>query len=238
MNENLDGFVDAGSYNWLPMVDLFRPFTALPAYGLGALIVLLLYAVQSEVRFGQKARKISPGSADRGSTLAVSLSSAIPVLGFVLAMKMRTSPGRVLLPMWLGAIPGMPASAWVGVVVGALGLLVRLWSVLTLRDRYTRTLLTGTDHALERGGPYRFVRHPGYLGSLLCLNGIAVASGDLLTAIASIAATGTAYAYRIHVEDAMLIARFGTPYETYCREVHSLMPFSSSRFGSSERKDS
>lgn len=218
------------------MVDLFRPFTALPAYGLAALLVLLLYAVQSEVRFGQKARKISPGSADRGSTLAVSLSSGIPVLGFVLAMKTRTSPGRVLLPRWLGAIPGMPAIAWVGVVIGALGLLVRLWSVLTLRDRYTRTLLTGTDHALERGGPYRFVRHPGYLGSLLCLNGIAVASGDLLTAIASIAVTSTAYAYRIHVEDAMLVARFGASYESYCREVHALIPFASSLLGASERK--
>lgn len=218
------------------MVELFRPFTMLPAYGLAALMVLLLYAVQSEVRFGQKARKMSPGSADRGSTLAVSLSSAIPVLGFVLAMKARTSRGGILLPISLGAIPGMPAIAWVGVIIGALGLLVRLWSVLTLRDRYTRTLLTGNDHALERGGPYRFVRHPGYLGSLLCLNGIAVASGDLLTAIVSIAATSIAYAYRIRVEDTMLIARFGASYERYCREVHSLIPFAPSLFGIGERR--
>lgn len=218
------------------MVELFRLFTVLPAYGLAALMVLLLYAVQSEVRFGQKARKMSPGSADRGSTLAVSLSSAIPVLGFVLAMKARTSRGGILLPSWLGAIPGMPAIAWVGVILGALGLLVRLWSVLTLRDRYTRTLLTGNDHALERGGPYRFVRHPGYLGSLLCLNGIALASGDLLTAIASIAATGIAYAYRISVEDTMLIARFGASYEMYCREVHSLIPFAPSHFALGERR--
>ena len=209
------------------MIDFFRPLLSLPTYGLGALAVLLLYAVQSEVRFGKKARQMSTGPADRGSSLAVSLSSAIPVLGFVLAMK---TPTR-----WLGVIPGMPAIAWIGVIMGALGLLVRLWSVVTLRDRYTRTLLTTTDHPLERGGPYRFVRHPGYLGSLLCLNGIAVASGDVLTAIASIAATSTAYAYRIHVEDAMMIARFGSLYETYCREVPALMPFPFSLVGSSER---
>lgn len=210
------------------MSDWFSPFTALPAYGLAALVVLLLYAVESELRFGRKARTISAGPADRGSTLAVSLSSAIPVLGFVLAMKTRTSPGRVFLPSRLGAIPGMPAIAWLGVGIGGLGLLVRLWSVLTLRDRYTRTLRIQTDHALERAGPYRFVRHPGYLGSLLCLNGIAVASGDLLTAIASIAATSAAYAYRIHVEDAMLIAQFGATYQSYRREVRALMPFASS----------
>ncbi len=219
------------------MVEVLRPFTLLPAYGLAALMVLLLYAVQSEVRFGQKARKISPGSADRGSTLAVSVASAIPVLGFVLAMKARTSAGRSVLLSFLRALPGMPAIAWVGVTIAALGLLVRLWSVLMLRDRYTRTLLTaGDSHVLERGGPYRFVRHPGYLGSLLCLNGIAVASGDLLIAIVSIAVTGTAYAYRIHVEDAMLIARFGASYESYRREVHSLMPFPASLFGVGKRR--
>jgi protein-S-isoprenylcysteine O-methyltransferase Ste14 len=211
------------------MPDVLRPFTALPGYGVGGLLVLLLYAIQSEVRFGPKARRLSPGPADRGSTLAVSLSSAIPVLGFVLAMKTRGSPARTLLPSWFGAMPGMPAIAWVGVGIGALGLLVRLWSVLALRDRYTRTLLTGTDHSLERGGPYRFVRHPGYLGSLLCLNGIAMASGDLLTVMASLGATTAAYAYRIRVEDAMLVARFGASYQSYCGTVGALMPFRSFR---------
>ena len=83
-------------------------------------------------------------------------------------------------PAWLlgpGAMPGMPAVAWVGVGLGGLGLIIRLWSVLTLRQRYTRTLLVHEGHAIERGGPYRFVRHPGYLGSLLCLNGTLAAFG-------------------------------------------------------------
>jgi protein-S-isoprenylcysteine O-methyltransferase len=69
-------------------------------------------------------------------------------------------------------MPGLPAVAWTGVLLGALGLGLRFWAVLTLRDRYTRTLLVQDDHAIERGGPYRWIRHPGYLGSLLCLNGI------------------------------------------------------------------
>ena len=228
--------VDPAKLQWAPMVEVFRPFMLLPAYGLAALVVLLLYAVQSELRFGQKARKMLPGSADRGSTLAVSLSSAVPVLGFVLAMKAQTSRRGVGLPNWFGPMPAMPAIAWAGVIVGALGLLLRLWSVLTLRHRYTRTLLTSNNHALECGGPYRFVRHPGYLGSLLCLNGIAVASGELLILMVSIAVTGVAYAYRIHVEDAMLVARFGASYERYCREVHSLIPFAPPLFNLGERK--
>src|SRR5215470_1144843 len=113
------------------MPDALRPFSTLPSYGIGALIVLLLYAVQAEIRFGRKARTMTAGPEDRGSTWAVGLSSAVPVIGFVLAMKTRVSPG-------LGLLPGMPYIAWVGVGVGALGLLIRLWSLLTLRDRYTR----------------------------------------------------------------------------------------------------
>src|SRR6185312_12782919 len=58
----------------------------LPAHGKGALLLLLLYAVQSEIRFGAKARSGIPGATDRWSTLAVSLSAAVPVVGFVLAM--------------------------------------------------------------------------------------------------------------------------------------------------------
>src|SRR6185312_10122457 len=103
----------------------------LPAHGKGALLLLLLYAVQSEIRFGAKARSGIPGATDRWSTLAVSLSAAVPVVGFVLAMK-----GRIASDM-----PGMPAIAWVGVGLGALGLLLRLWALLVLRERYTRTLL-------------------------------------------------------------------------------------------------
>jgi protein-S-isoprenylcysteine O-methyltransferase Ste14 len=217
------------------MSSVLRPFAALPGYGVGALLVLLLYAVQSEIRFGPKARTMSTGPADRGSTLAVSLSAVVPVLGFVLAMKRRESEAHALLPSWFGIMPGMPAIAWVGVVLGTLGLLVRLWSVLILRNRYTRTLLTQAGQILERRGPYRFVRHPGYLGSLLCLNGIAMASGDLLTLIASLAATTAAYAYRIRVEDEMLIAQFGASYRTYCGEVGALMPFRSFRRIASEQ---
>lgn len=34
------------------MSELISRFTALPAYGIGALVVVLLYALQSEIRFG------------------------------------------------------------------------------------------------------------------------------------------------------------------------------------------
>ena len=134
------------------------------------------------------------------------------------------------IPRWFrdAVIPGLPLVVWIGVGVGVAGLAIRLAAVLTLRERYTRTLMVGESHTIERNGPYRWVRHPGYLGSLLCLNGVALASGNLVTAVASLVATLAAYAYRIKVEDEMLVASLGAPYAQYRREVRALLPLSRS----------
>lgn len=222
------------------MSDLLSRFTALPPYGIGALLVLLLYALQSEVRFGPRARAMRPEKSDRMSTLVLSIAGLVPVLGFALAMK-ASSPGMAtVLPRWFrgAAVPGLPATAWVGVALAICGLALRLWAVLTLRERYTRTLLVNDGQAVERGGPYRWVRHPGYLGSLMCLDGIALASGNAVTLLASLVATGAAYAYRVRVEDAMLVAALGTSYARYREQVPALLPsFRSATVAGHSRRD-
>ena len=201
-------------------------FTALPPYAIGALLVVLLYALQAEVRFGSRARTMRPGPSDRNSTLAVSASSAVPVLGLVLAVK-AGSPGlSSYIPDWFrfATLPGLPGIAWFGVALGVCGLALRLWAVMTLRERYTRTLLIQEHHPIESNGPYRWVRHPGYLGSLLCFAGVALASANLIVLIASIAATFAAYIYRIKVEDQMLTAALGPAYAEYRKHVGALVP--------------
>lgn len=196
----------------------------MPRYGLAALIVLLLYGIQSEIRFGTRARTIRAGSSDRNSTAALSIAAAVPVVLFVLAMK-SGSPG-FNLPAWFrGAVlPGLPVIAWTGVLIGACGLSLRLWAVFTLKHRYTRTLLIQDNHSIERGGPYRWVRHPGYLGSLMTLNGVALASGNWVTFVASLVVTSAAYTYRIKIEDEMLVAELGQAYSQYREQTRALVP--------------
>jgi protein-S-isoprenylcysteine O-methyltransferase Ste14 len=208
------------------MSELISRFTELPAYGKGALVVLLLYAIQSEIRFGSRARAMRSGASDRKSTLLVSISAAVPVLGFALAMKANSSAISSFLPAWFrdAVLPGLPATAWLGVALGFCGVLLRLWAVLILRERYTRTLLIQDEHSIERRGPYRWVRHPGYLGSLLVLNGIALASGNFITLLGSLVATWAAYSYRIKVEDKMLVTALGPSYADYRRQVGALLP--------------
>jgi protein-S-isoprenylcysteine O-methyltransferase Ste14 len=208
--------------------DFIAGFRSLPAHGMAAVGVLLLYAVESEIRFGAKARTMWAGPADRWSTIAVSLASCVPVLGLIVAMRGDQSTLLRALPLWLrdpGTLPGMPLIAWVGVGLGVAGILLRLWALLTLRQRYTRTLRVDEGHLVERGAAYKLVRHPGYLGSLLCLNGLGLASGNAVVFLATVIATTAAYAYRIRVEEEMLVTAFGDSYERYRREVPALLPF-------------
>jgi protein-S-isoprenylcysteine O-methyltransferase Ste14 len=225
---DLDGI---HGFFWRLMTDLISRIIELPSYGIGGSLILLLYFVQSEIRFGGRARASRPGTSDHNSTLALSASCALLILVFMLAMKSRS----VAHPSWLlrlfqkAIIPGLPATAWLGVLLGVIGLALRLWGVLTLRERYTKTLLVLDQHSVERGGPYRWVRHPGYLGSLFCLNGIALASGNWITLLASLVSTSAAYAYRIKVEDEMLVDALGPPYAEYRRQVRALLPSFRSR---------
>jgi protein-S-isoprenylcysteine O-methyltransferase len=194
---------------------LMAPVLAMPRYGIAAALILAFWALQAEIRFGAKARAMRAGASDRGSTLVLSVASAVPMIGFIFAM-------QGLIPITL---PGMPAIAWVGVMLGASGSVLRLWSLLVLRERFTRTLLLQQTHRIERNGPYRFIRHPGYLGSLLCLNGIALASGNSLIVVASIVITCAGYHYRIRMEEKMLTSAFGQAYEDYRRTTRALIPW-------------
>lgn len=73
--------------------------------------------------------------------------------------------------------------------------------------------------------------HALSIRSLLCLNGIALASGNSVTLLASLAATCAAYSYRVKVEDAMLLAALGASYAEYRGQLRALLPsFRSSRF--------
>jgi protein-S-isoprenylcysteine O-methyltransferase Ste14 len=197
---------------------------SIPPPAMAAAIILLLYVLQAELRFGAKARANIGEASDRGSTIVLSLVMAVPILGAAIVAKGHVPFLGAPIPDWL-RWPGSIPLAWTGAGVSLAGLLLRLWAVLVLRNRYTRTLLVQDDHTLERKGPYRWVRHPGYLGSLLCLNGFALASGSASVFAISLAATLSAYAYRIHAEDAMLIGAFGESYAAYRREVRALLPF-------------
>jgi protein-S-isoprenylcysteine O-methyltransferase Ste14 len=93
-----------------------------------------------------------------------------------------------------------------------LGLSIRVWAARTLGEFYTRTLTVTENQQIVEKGPYRIVRHPGYLGVILLYAGFGVASANWIATVAIGAFTLIAYTYRIRTEEAMPIAAFGDRY--------------------------
>jgi protein-S-isoprenylcysteine O-methyltransferase Ste14 len=73
--------------------------------------------------------------------------------------------------------------------------------------------------------PYRRIRHPGYLGSLLNWLGFGVTTGSAPAAAAVTGLMGFAYRRRIDAEERMLRARLGAAYERYPQRTWRLVPF-------------
>ena len=129
----------------------------------------------------------------------------------------------VLRRLRAGRLPPVSGPAGVGMMTA--GLALRAWSMRTLGAYYSRTLRTTSDQGVVEYGPYRVIRHPGYLGSVMVWTGFAVTSGSAAAALGVAALMGNAYRRRIAAEEAMLTGRFGSAYTEYSQRTKRLIPF-------------
>jgi protein-S-isoprenylcysteine O-methyltransferase len=105
------------------------------------------------------------------------------------------------------------------------GLVVRSWANRVLGAAYTRTLQVVTDQHIIQEGPYRVVRHPGYLGTLLVWLGAAFAlANGIVVALVSVGLL-RAYGKRMGAEERMLLDTFGDKYRSYAGRTRRLVPF-------------
>jgi len=170
------------------------------------------FALEGLLRKPGGASSLKASDDDRGTTRMIAIVYALAVY-------------TPLLARWLPMRPLPPALAPAGLLVQATGLTVRAWSMRALGRSYSRTLRTEDDgQAVIDTGPYAFVRHPGYLGSLLTWIGFALTSrsGSVLALISGL--LGGAYSRRIVTEEELL--RRDLPgYLTYSQRTSKLIPF-------------
>jgi protein-S-isoprenylcysteine O-methyltransferase len=160
-----------------------------------------------------EARDWEGGDADRSSTRLVVVTY---VVAFVAPLLLGTSG--------LGATSAGSAVAWIGIAIGGAGLALRVWSMRVLGRDYTRSLRTRETQTVVDRGPYRVVRHPGYVGSILVWSGSRLAVNWLIAAGTALVLLAV-YAYRIRAEEQMLVEHFGDTYRTYQARTWRLVPF-------------
>lgn len=78
-----------------------------------------------------------------------------------------------------GTLPYAELFAAVGVVLFALGLVLRWWAIMTLGRFFTVDVVVEKDHEVVERGPFRWVRHPSYTGVLLAFVGCGTHVGEL-----------------------------------------------------------
>jgi len=186
--------------------------TTLIAY----LLIVLFSLTEGRLRKGQQAQTLAAGESDRSSTRRLGAAYAIASLTLLLA--------PVLNYLSIGHI-GFPGVGWIGLVIMGGGISLRLWANLILGEFYTRTLRVSNNQSVVQRGPYRFIRHPGYLGTILMWTGAGLAVTNWIAFLIVLMTMCFAYHYRIRVEEAMLLEQLGQPYTDYRAHTWRLLPF-------------
>ena len=127
-------------------------------------------------------------------------------------------PRLARLRVPLGFLAGVPVlwlakPHWgvlaIGTLVAVAGESVRVWAAGHLEK----------SREVTRSGPYRWSRHPLYVGSVLMGVGVAIAGNSAIAAAVIglyLVITMTA---AIRTEEAFLRSRFGPEYDDYCRGI-------------------
>jgi protein-S-isoprenylcysteine O-methyltransferase Ste14 len=81
------------------------------------------------------------------------------------------------------------------------------------------------DHQVVDRGPYRYLRHPGYLGAIVALVGLGLALQSWLALLVLLVVGIAALALRIHLEEKLMTAELGEPYVSYVGRTKRFIPF-------------
>ena len=166
--------------------------------------------LEGALRRRGSAASLDASQDDQGSTRRIAMSSA--AAASVAAFLRRFGPA------------GLPRrSGPPGVLLQLAGLSLLVWSMRSLGESYSRTLRVTNEQTVVEVGPYRYVRHPGYLGSLLVWTGFGLTSGSVAVAVVVPALLVPAYRERMSAEE-LLLRRDLPGYEDYARRVKMLVP--------------
>ncbi|GLZ49924.1 protein-S-isoprenylcysteine methyltransferase [Actinomycetospora sp. NBRC 106375] len=113
---------------------------------------------------------------------------------------------------------------WLGLAIAVAGIAFRFWSILVLGRFFRGVVTVQADHEVVRRGPYRYLRHPSYLGALVGVLGFGITAGSVAAALVTTAVAGLGVGYRIAVEERALRAGLGSAYDEYAATTGRLLP--------------
>ena len=71
----------------------------------------------------------------------------------------------------------------IGSILVIIGLIIRVTSILALKNQFTYTVTKIDNHKLIETGLYKNIRHPGYLGQLIIFLGISASLSNWISVL-------------------------------------------------------
>ncbi len=112
----------------------------------------------------------------------------------------------------------------IGMTLFAIGFMVRIYSILTLKQYFTYSVAKVENHKIIDTGLYSFIRHPGYLGQLIIFVGISISISNWLSIVLMMIPVTVGYLYRIKVEEKFMTDQFGEDYQKYQERTKKIIP--------------
>jgi protein-S-isoprenylcysteine O-methyltransferase Ste14 len=161
----------------------------------------------------QRSKREISTSGDKGSVWLLTISISIGFwLSFIMA---STKIGRIYHWNILFAT---------GSLLAIIGLIIRVTSILTLKQQFTYTVTKIQNHELIEAGLYKKIRHPGYLGQLIIFLGISTCLSNWISILLMIIPVLLGYLNRINVEEKFMIKHMGQKYLDYQTRTKKLIP--------------
>ncbi|NTW71755.1 MAG: isoprenylcysteine carboxylmethyltransferase family protein, partial [Eubacteriaceae bacterium] len=112
---------------------------------------------------------------------------------------------------------------WIGVLIAVIGVFIWLYSQGILGRYWSPQLQIQSEHKLVTSGPYIWVRHPIYAGSIIWAWGLALfTSNTIFFLVAALITIGANL--RALKEEKMLIRHFGKVYLSYMEQTGRFIP--------------
>jgi len=112
----------------------------------------------------------------------------------------------------------------IGMALIVIGLIIRIHSILTLKQYFTYSVAKVEKHKIIETGLYKFIRHPGYLGQLIIFIGISTSISNWLSILVMMIPVTLGYLYRIKVEERFMLEQLGEDYLNYQERTKRLIP--------------
>ncbi len=114
---------------------------------------------------------------------------------------------------------------WLGLALMIGGRVLRLWAQMHMGHLFVGELAVQKGHRVVQTGPYRWIRHPAYVGGTASAVGIGLALSTWLGTLVAFAVLVAAYIVRIPREEALLVQELGDEYRRYMARTKRFVPF-------------